>query len=138
MAFEYKPEKFQPSFDPERCKASVHEPGRGVYSYQCKNRPVADGWCKLHHPDRERFQTKAEQKREARQRAHQRRAEARENLRKAREALDRQVECVVHASILDEVVNGLREAYFEFKAAEQVEREASEEAFKLGLSRWGW
>jgi len=36
---------------PERCKASVHEPGRGIFIHQCQRKPTRDGWCNQHHPD---------------------------------------------------------------------------------------
>jgi hypothetical protein len=46
--------KWEAAFDPERCKASVHEPGRGVRIHQCLRKPKRDGWCEIHHPDTEK------------------------------------------------------------------------------------
>lgn len=60
MAFEYSPHGFGASpLNPARCKASVHEPGRGMFIHQCSRKPWKDGWCGQHHPDSEKARQEA-------------------------------------------------------------------------------
>ena len=70
MPFEYKPRsRYDRPVDPDRCKAAVHERGRGVNSYQCQRKSKKDGWCLQHHPD-----TVAERQRKADERYKKQRA----------------------------------------------------------------
>ena len=48
--FRYKP-RYGNDINPERCVASVSEPGRGFYSHQCKHkRKPGSEWCGVHEP----------------------------------------------------------------------------------------
>lgn len=59
MAEVYKPSSSSLSgstrpLDETRCKARVWSKGRWPQAHQCAFKPVKDGWCKTHHPDKEK------------------------------------------------------------------------------------
>ena len=45
--------RYEAKVDPERCKAAVHDIGRGCGIHQCRRKIGRDGWCKQHHPEAE-------------------------------------------------------------------------------------
>lgn len=62
MAREFVPRGPFQTFNPDDCKASVHN-SHGVGFHQCGYKPKLDGWCSTHHPD-----AVAERKRKSRER----------------------------------------------------------------------
>lgn len=62
--FEYKQrDRFSAPVDPTRCRASVHEKGRGCLIYQCQRKAVQGKWCKQHHPDAIKARNEASERR---------------------------------------------------------------------------
>ena len=53
MTHEYKPHgRYEASIDTSRCRASVHDSGRGVGFHQCGRRPAKDKrLCRQHSPE---------------------------------------------------------------------------------------
>lgn len=67
MATVWMPHWSYEKVDPTRCKASVHDEGRGVGFHQCSRKPKIDGWCTHHEPENERRRmAKVQEKQEAR------------------------------------------------------------------------